>query len=328
MGALRDEAQVVWAAPWILIRAETSGPGQEARPVYRIFPIEALQRFLSSTPVEVVEFRPGMTCVLHEGNSCWKYAIDRMRQRDQRTLVLLAILASGLAAAVAWLLVRGWERRRREQERRRFAFQMLTHELRTPITGLVLSSDALRSEFESLPERVQPTLLRMFDDVQRLMRLTEASRQYLTSISQQKIDLKPARIESARQWLEDQAYEIDSTIEVRCARDFSFTADPYWLSICVSNLLKNSIAHGARPIWIELSRAGDWMEVSVVDQGQLSDADLEELTQPFRKGKSSQGLGLGLSIVREIAQEMGGKLRLEASPTRFTLSLPLEGAAK
>jgi C4-dicarboxylate-specific signal transduction histidine kinase len=61
------------------------------------------------------------------------------------------------------------------------------------------------------------------------------------------------------------------------------------------------------------------LAISVVDEGDTRDVSLDDLTAAFRKGASSTGLGLGLSMVAQIARALGGGLEHEGSPTTFRL---------
>ena len=49
--------------------------------------------------------------------------------------------------------------------------------------------------------------------------------------------------------------------------------------------------------------------------------NLDEILNSDRTGKNSRGLGLGMSIVQKIMQEMGGKLSYQQTPTTFSLFL-------
>jgi sigma-B regulation protein RsbU (phosphoserine phosphatase) len=98
-----------------------------------------------------------------------------------------------------------------------------------------------------------------------------------------------------------------------------------------SNLLSNSVTHGAPevPIRIEVSTDAGRFTLSVANGGAPIPAEArEQLFQPFFRGavrKSQQGLGLGLFIVNEIAKAHGGTMEVSSTPgeTRFTFTMPL-----
>ena len=316
--ALAQAASVIWSEPYFLVRESDASRVDSDQILYRVYRLDELQRFLSDRPVILTEFRSGTSCLLREGNSCWRYDLDRLTQRGKRSAWIFSISVFLLSCIVGWVLIRDTRRRKFEEDRKRFALQTLTHELRTPLAGLVLGADAVRAQFDEIPAGLQNPFLRMMDDIQRLLRLTEASRQYLTTATR-KIDLRVVRIESALRWLTDLSHEVDEKIEIRIESDFEFFADPYWTAICISNLLKNAVTHGAFPVTVEASCTSGLVEISVVDHGTGPNSPSHS--------RSARGLGLGLSIVREIAAEMGGSLRQREAPTRYTLRFPSRGTA-
>ncbi|CFW11397.1 his Kinase A domain protein [Vibrio cholerae HC-46B1] len=58
--------------------------------------------------------------------------------------------------------------------------QLLTHELRTPITSLGFTVESLRSQFDELSPKAQESLWRLMADHQRLAQLSETSSHYLS----------------------------------------------------------------------------------------------------------------------------------------------------
>lgn len=96
------------------------------------------------------------------------------------------------------------------------------------------------------------------------------------------------------------------------------------------NLLTNAMrACGGRPGHVEITgrRAGDAVEVRVVDDGQGIDAaDLRRIFDPFFT-RSPDGTGLGLTIVRRIIDQHHGSIRVESEPERgtaFILRIPVK----
>ena len=80
-----------------------------------------------------------------------------------------------------------------------------------------------------------------------------------------------------------------------------------------------TLLHGAPPIEVAVKRAAEGIEVSVRDHGSgIPEADRERVFEPFfRRAGASQagGAGLGLALVRQIAERHGGKARCEAPST-------------
>jgi signal transduction histidine kinase len=98
------------------------------------------------------------------------------------------------------------------------------------------------------------------------------------------------------------------------------------------NLVANAIAHTPSGGSVDLTtrRTGDRVEIAVADDGYgVDEASRASLFQRFANGSSAAGPGLGLYIVRRIAEETGGSVRYEPREPRgslFVLALPAAGA--
>jgi signal transduction histidine kinase len=119
--------------------------------------------------------------------------------------------------------------------------------------------------------------------------------------------------------------------------DMTVEADPNWMEILLLNLLSNSLSHvepGSR-VLVSLSRQGRRVLLAVSDRGCGMEPELVDALfsgdLPTRPMDGKNGAGLGLVIVRGLAQRFGGTLMLESHPrqgTTFRLSLPVIEPAK
>jgi signal transduction histidine kinase len=95
--------------------------------------------------------------------------------------------------------------------------------------------------------------------------------------------------------------------------------DPRLLRRMIRNLLINAQRHGAPPVEVSVSRSGTGAEIVVRDHGAgIPEADRERVFEPFfrRAGASrAGGAGLGLALVRQIAERHGGEARCESPPS-------------
>lgn len=103
--------------------------------------------------------------------------------------------------------------------------------------------------------------------------------------------------------------------------------DPLLLSRIVRNLVGNALAHAEpRRIELRVTSRQDRIDLRVVDDGRgIAPTDRERLFAPFERGGASDGAGLGLAIVRELAAALGIGVRLRSKVGRgsvFCLSLP------
>ena len=98
----------------------------------------------------------------------------------------------------------------------------------------------------------------------------------------------------------------------------------------VRNLMQNALRHGAPPVEAEIRRNGDTVELAVRDHGPgIAEAERERVFEAFYRpsGRSEQagGWGLGLALVRQIAQHHGANVRQETPAdggARFVVSFP------
>jgi two-component system sensor histidine kinase QseC len=93
--------------------------------------------------------------------------------------------------------------------------------------------------------------------------------------------------------------------------------DPVSIDIALNNLVTNaanfSPANGT--ITVRLAKKDDHYELAVEDQGPgINEAERERLFERFYSRGNDQGAGLGLTIVRTIANRLGGRIRLENRP--------------
>jgi signal transduction histidine kinase len=103
----------------------------------------------------------------------------------------------------------------------------------------------------------------------------------------------------------------------------------------LANLLDNAIKFSpdSTPIRVELRRQDDRVRLSVIDGGPgISNEDLPHIWERMYRGDKSRsvpGSGLGLSLVKALAEAHGGRIEVSSSVgsgSRFTLILPLEKA--
>jgi signal transduction histidine kinase len=112
----------------------------------------------------------------------------------------------------------------------------------------------------------------------------------------------------------------------------SVVADREALSGAVQNLLQNSAKYSNGNKWLRLSaeNSGGRVKISVEDRGiGISRSDMRQIFQPFFRSKTvvdSQihGSGLGLSLVKQIAEAHGGKVFAESEAgkgSKFTIDI-------
>jgi signal transduction histidine kinase len=274
----------------------------ETRPSYSVYARREWDAFIVDAPLLARVAAERDACVVREGRVCWARNDAPFFARLGRLTVSLLGLSLASAAVAAGLLVRRVRAQRQEEERQRFVLQTLTHELRTPVASLLVSIDSLRAGFDALSPGGQEALLRVVDDAQRLRRLTEKSRAYLTR--KETLMLEPVGLPSVGDWVRER---LGPSVGVEVQQDGPVTVDPYWLGLCLDNLVQNALNHGAPPVVVRVCR-GERLTLEVRDGGTLG-------------ASRSPGLGLGLSIVRRAVAAMNGSLGRFEKPTRFIIDV-------
>jgi len=94
---------------------------------------------------------------------------------------------------------------------------------------------------------------------------------------------------------------------------------PNALRRCLSNLIANARHYGHR-VWVSILPVEDGIDILIDDDGPgIPPAERERVFQPFirldtSRNPSTGGVGLGLTIARDVARSHGGDVRLETSP--------------
>jgi two-component system, OmpR family, osmolarity sensor histidine kinase EnvZ len=94
---------------------------------------------------------------------------------------------------------------------------------------------------------------------------------------------------------------------------------PHALRRCLANLIGNARRYG-RHVWVSSVPAGDGVDILIDDDGPgVPPAERDRVFQPFirldaSRNPSTGGVGLGLTIARDVARSHGGDVRLEDSP--------------
>jgi signal transduction histidine kinase len=112
--------------------------------------------------------------------------------------------------------------------------------------------------------------------------------------------------------------------------DLRVTGDERLLRRALRNLLENARRYGGDEVDVQVARHAGGVEVRVADRGPgVPEAFRERIFEPFFRlpghAEREGGVGLGLALVRQIAERHGGSVRCEPRPgggSCFTLALP------
>ena len=212
------------------------------------------------------------------------------------------------------------------------------HELRIPLTSLRGSLEvALRKDRSS--EEYRETVAAALEEAEHLSELTQDL--FLlaqTDANQLKLNVQEVRLkpflEEALSLAAGLPDEKHIQIRLDPAPDATVRFDPDRMKQLLLNLIDNGIKYGVPNGWIRLTAeiSGGRLKLVVQDNGiGIPKSEQERIFERFYrvdKARSRQtgGAGLGLSIVRWIAQAHGGRVQVESQEgkgTTFTVTIPL-----
>jgi heavy metal sensor kinase len=210
------------------------------------------------------------------------------------------------------------------------------HELKTPLTILQGELERTLQQVEPGSE-VQERLSNLLDEVSRLsgitrklllLSLADAGQMNLYLVE---VDLSELLVEMTED-LELLAPHL--SVKTNIAKGLRLLGDRDLLVQLLQNLLSNAIKYNLPNGWIEINARQTQKTIRITIANASKDIpqdDRHRLFDRFYRGdpartRKVEGLGLGLSLAREIARAHGGDLAIEATPsgqTAFTLTLAI-----
>jgi len=248
--------------------------------------------------------------------------------RQLRPLILLGIFLWILL--LIGLLLRYAHAQKKEAQESLDRLSTVSHEFRTPLTGMKLLLEQLQQQHPS------ETLTRIEAERQRLESIIE---QFLV---QGKLTNDALQLQQTdwQQWLlaEAQRYEhlqiAPVPLQLRSLPPHHTTLylDPGLMNVALTNLLKNAAQYGdGTQITLEEVRTEQSLGLAVINHGApIAPGLLHRMFHKYERGemalsRHTEGLGLGLSIVHDIVTLHQGRITITSDTvTRIELTLPLD----
>ncbi len=192
----------------------------------------------------------------------------------------------------------------------------LSHDIKTPITSIRAYAEGLEANLDTSPERRARYLEVMMRKCDEVTELTNDL--FLHSLSDlNMLQMKPEEFELVP-FLKQSISEIGAEHEDILFRvpDISpvIYADKKRINQIVENLINNSRKYAKTSVTVSITQSGDTVSIHFRDKGPgIPDEDMPFITEKFYRGKNSgteNGSGLGLYIVRYIAEQSGGSIEL------------------
>jgi signal transduction histidine kinase len=197
------------------------------------------------------------------------------------------------------------ERLHRYLDSRTQVLAAMSHDLRTPLTRLklrveLLDNEALRQRFVA--------------DLDEMSHMVNGAISLFRAMNHDEPE-RPVEVAPLLEELRAELAEIGDTVAIDCPADLVIVAKPHALKRCLANLISNAVKYGERA-QVVIEEMGSEILLRVLDDGPgIPSHALEQVFEPFFRLESSRnvdtgGAGLGLSIVRDIAQAHGGSVVL------------------
>lgn len=211
-----------------------------------------------------------------------------------------------------------------------------SHEFRTPLTSIMSSSQMVDKYLDSWDANKIRTHLKRIQD----------SAFYLTHLMDDVIKINHAesgrmtinkKLINYRNYLTDltESHKLVNKHEIllnySCPQE-EYTMDHKQLDLILSNLLSNADKYSNENsvIIVSTHEKANFLVIEIIDQGiGISESELNKIFDPFYRAANAElykGSGLGLSIVKNSVELLGGSISVESQiniGTSFTVSLPI-----
>jgi signal transduction histidine kinase len=214
-----------------------------------------------------------------------------------------------------------------------------SHELKTPLTSLQLQLQWMQRQAKGAPpEALAQTFDLMHRQIGRVTTLINSLLE-ISRISTGRLDLvrqegdlgQIARATIGR--FTDQASSGMPSIALEASGDLRGAWDAPRIDLILGNHLTNALKFGeGKPVRVRVEDRGEAVELGVHDEGiGIAPADQARIFDRFERAVSWRqysGFGVGLWLVRKVAEAHGGSVRVESEVGRgatFVVSLPKQG---
>jgi signal transduction histidine kinase len=267
-------------------------------------------------------------------------AVGNVRRRNLAISFGILLL---LGASVGFIVLSSRRAERLAAQQMEFVAGV-SHELRTPLAVICSAAENLADGVIDNGDQIKRYGGLIRDEGRRLTGMVEQVLEFAGAQSGRKTyELRPTDlnfvIEDAVAACHLQLVEGGFDLEKKVPADLPMVnADAAALSRAIQNLLSNAMKYSGDSRWIGLSvekvksERGEIIQVKVTDRGLgIAASELPHIFEPFYRGKeviASQihGNGLGLSLVKHIAESHQGRISVEShvgQGAKFTLTLPV-----
>ncbi len=309
---LEENAKYFVADDLIFIKSKNS---------FGIYQKSDFEKYIENSPFSI-KIKSSEMCFYQYGGICFEKSNIRYLFYFEKMSLVGLIIVLVLLIAVIINFIRKLSFEKEEQENKKHALRVLTHELRTPISNALLLSEQIANK-ELNPELID-LFLKLEGEIYRLKRLADKSGDFIVS-NQERLSFKKTKIE----YLEDYFLNIFEELKINefllNVEMSSMIADPFWLRVILKNLIENSKKYGRGKITLTAYSRLTEDIIIIEDEGRLEFKSFKDLLGRRDLVVSNQGLGLGLLIVDELIKKLDGSIELNSNPcTQFVIKFKKE----
>lgn len=215
--------------------------------------------------------------------------------------------------------------RMEDEEEQRALISNIAHDLKTPITAIKGYSEGILDGVADTPEKKEKYIRTIYNKANELNTLINELTLY-TKIDTNKIPYNFQKL-NVHSYFNDCVQDLGMDLENQHIRlDYSnfvapevqIIADPEQLGRIINNIVSNSVkymrADVQSRIAITIKDVGDFVQIEIADNGKgIANHDLPYIFDRFFRADASRnsaagGSGIGLSIVKKIVEDHGGKI--------------------
>jgi signal transduction histidine kinase len=213
----------------------------------------------------------------------------------------------------------------------------VSHDLKSPLANFIGFAHYLKDYHAKMPpDELDESLGYIVQSGYRMLEVVDEML-VLASIKQEEVETEPVDIAAA---MNEVRMRLTPQIELSQAEFIVPSSWPAalgkqtWVQQVLINLVSNAMKYGGQPPLVELgaeSQNDNKVRFWVRDNGKgLTPEQQEKLFSPFERleQKSTNGHGLGLTIVRQIVEKLGGEIGIESKigvGSTFYFTLPMMG---
>lgn len=209
----------------------------------------------------------------------------------------------------------------------------ISHQLKTPLAALNIYNGIIQDEAQEIPTIKEFSLIseqeldRIESLVQNLLKITKLDAG--TIVLEKSLENVCELVESVKKHFQFRAEQEGKEIYLSGDGEIIFSCDRNWIIEAISNLVKNALDHTKKGdfIRIEWRVFASVIQITIKDNGSgIHTEDLHHIFKRFyrsRFSKDTQGIGLGLALVKAIVEAHNGTIEVDSTVgvgTSFTMN--------